>query len=127
MWNAIAGLRARRKIGRQGCDQHPQYEKSALASLARLSITLSGAVHLLQRTRPVTRRRPQAGLVRAERGSAAGILRRDLDQLDLGTEQGRRRDKLRSDRLHDHRGKRGGRELAPQSDTGDPNTQEEKG
>ena len=68
----------------------------------------------------LARRIEAAGLVRAGRDEAAGVLRRHLDPLDLGQEGQRRRDDQRHLRLPDDRAEPACRRDPPQGDAGDP-------
>ncbi len=80
---------------------------------------LHRAVHQLFRERDVARRIEAAGLVRAGRDEAAGVLRRHLDPLDLGQKGEGRRDDQRHLRVSDDRAEPACRRDSPEGDACD--------
>ena len=88
-----AEARAGRQEDRPRHHERPQHHVGALAALARRREPLRRAVHELLGERSAARWVASAGMVRARRRSAACLLRRHLDSLDLGPKgQGRRDD-----------------------------------
>jgi hypothetical protein len=91
--HAVAPVRAQGPQLRFGRHERPQRRLAALAAMARRREPLRHPVHELFGKRSPRRRLPSAGMVRAPREPAVGLLRRHLDALDVGSEgQGRRND-----------------------------------
>ena len=105
--------------------QHPQHLIAALARLAEAGKPLPGAVQQLRGVRAGAEPGDEEkgrGLVRAQRRSAADLLRRHLDRV-----QGRPRHEIETDpgppprlRLPDDLAERGGRADPPEGHAGDP-------
>ena len=118
--HAVAGVRAEGPQFRPRRHQRAQRRLAALAALARRREPLRRAVHLVLGERGSARRLAAAGLVRARRKPAAGVLRRHLDALDLGAEGQGGRDDQRPLRLPHDRAERRRRADPSQGDAGDP-------
>src|SRR3546814_1153823 len=79
------------------------------------------SVLVVQRAGAAAGRLPPAGVVRARRGPAAGVLRGDLGAgVDVGAEGPGRRGDGRPVRVPDVRAERRGRRDPPEGDAGDP-------